>query len=399
MTWFAVGSAAIGAGASLFGSSKAKKAQKKAAKDALALQESQYNTTRDDNMPALQARNNALYQQQTLAQKYGNGVPSAEDVMNTPGYQFGLTQGRNALEGSAAAKGGLYSGRAGKDLVQYGNDYGTTKYNDAFNRMQSAQTNDFNRWASVAGQGQTGSNTIANAGQNYANNGSNIGIGLGNAYGASAVANSNVLGNFANQAGSALKGWWNSPASFQATPGLGGNGAGGSPDGYFAMGGPVLNSRIDPNAPPSGGSYAPYSSQAPQRPRMGIPRMGFRPRGYADGGRVEPTPGTQGPAKKGGTGGGLNDLKITIQVPQQQEPRANPLNPRAVLDAREGRANLAGGGEVDGPGGPMDDAIPAQLSNGEHVFDEASVTALGDGDNELGQLRLNKLRAMLKGAM
>jgi hypothetical protein len=47
----------------------------------------------------------------------------------------------------------------------------------------------------------------------------------------------------------------------------------------------------------------------------------------------------------------------------------------------------------------MDDAIPAQLSNGEHVFDEASVTALGDGDNELGQLRLNKLRAMLKGAM
>jgi hypothetical protein len=56
------------------------------------------------------------------------------------------------------------------------------------------------------------------------------------------------------------------------------------------------------------------------------------------------------------------------------------------------------GGMVHGPGGPRDDAIPAHLSNGEHVMDAASVTALGRGSNARGQKKLNALRAVLKGA-
>jgi hypothetical protein len=140
--------------------------------------------------------------------------------MQEPGYQFGLQQGRNALEGSAAAGGGLYSGQALKELTQYGNDYGTTKFNDAFNRQQSAFGNRWNRLAGLAGVGQTSVQQTGAAGQNYANNVGNIAMGNANAQGAAGMAQANIWGNALNQMGSwARQGGW----------GSGGGGGGGSP--------------------------------------------------------------------------------------------------------------------------------------------------------------------------
>ena len=77
----------------------------------------------------------------------------------TPGYQFNLDEGRKQLESSAAARGGLYSGAALKDLTQYGQNYADRTYGDHMNRL-----------AGVAGQAQTINAQNAAMGQNYANN-------------------------------------------------------------------------------------------------------------------------------------------------------------------------------------------------------------------------------------
>lgn len=81
----------------------------------------------------------------------------------TPGYQFGLDEGRKALDASATARGGLFSGAAGKALQRYGNDYAD----------QQGYTPYMNRLASLAGMGQTQNSTTASLGANYATNAGN----------------------------------------------------------------------------------------------------------------------------------------------------------------------------------------------------------------------------------
>jgi hypothetical protein len=121
---------------------------------------------------------------------------------------------------------------------------------------------------------------------------------------------------------------------------------------------------------------------------------------FADGGEVrrEPVIGSRSPVREGGGGGMSREAIIRAAQPASApQPRyVDPLNPRSVNAERE--RNMARGGPVRGPGGPRTDSIPARLSNGEHVMDEASVTALGGGDNATGQAILNAMRAHAKGA-
>lgn len=91
------------------------------------------------------------------------------DYQEDPGYQFRLKEGLNALEKSAAARGGLLSGGALKGITRYGQEAGSQEYQNAYNRYQSNQSNQFNRLASIAGIGQTANNALGQAGQNYAN--------------------------------------------------------------------------------------------------------------------------------------------------------------------------------------------------------------------------------------
>jgi hypothetical protein len=53
-----------------------------------------------------------------------------------PGYGFRLSEGLKALERSAAARGGLMSGGAGKALQRYGQDLASQEYGNAFQRFQ-----------------------------------------------------------------------------------------------------------------------------------------------------------------------------------------------------------------------------------------------------------------------
>jgi len=188
MAWVAVGVGAIGAVGSVLGAKSAAKGQQAAADAAANLQREQYQQTRADNLPALEARNRALTSMEDLAAKYGGAAPRAQDVMAQPGYQFGLNSGLNQLNSTLAAGGNYYSGNALRAGTKFANDYATSKYADAFNQQQALQTNDFNRYASISGQGQTGANAVAGAGANYANNVGGILQGNANAQGAATIA-------------------------------------------------------------------------------------------------------------------------------------------------------------------------------------------------------------------
>jgi len=61
-------------------------------------------------------------------------APTIADALNDPGYSFGMQQGEQALQNSAAAGGVLNSGNTLKNILAFGNNYATTKYDDLYNR-------------------------------------------------------------------------------------------------------------------------------------------------------------------------------------------------------------------------------------------------------------------------
>lgn len=123
----------------------------------------------------------------SLAQGFDEKFAAPTDVteQNDPGYQFRLKQGQDAIEHSAAARGGLLSGGTGKALNDYAqgsasNEYGNvynralTEYQQRYNVFNNNQSTLFNRLANLSGFGQTATAQLNSAGTNAANNNSTI---------------------------------------------------------------------------------------------------------------------------------------------------------------------------------------------------------------------------------
>lgn len=115
------------------------------------------------------------------------------DFQKDPGYDFRMGEGTKAVEASAAARGGLLSGRAAKELERFGQDYASGEYSNAYNRFNNDRTTRFNRLATLAGVGQTATNTGIAAGQNSANNIADLTVQRANAQAAGRVGQANAL--------------------------------------------------------------------------------------------------------------------------------------------------------------------------------------------------------------
>lgn len=78
-------------------------------------------------------------------------APTLEEARNQPGYQFGLQQGQDALQNSAAARGTLRGGGTLKDLFGYTNAAAEQNYGNVFNQQKSIydtnRDNAFGTWA------------------------------------------------------------------------------------------------------------------------------------------------------------------------------------------------------------------------------------------------------------
>lgn len=110
-----------------------------------------------------------------------------------PGYAFRLGEGQKALERSAAARGGLLSGAAGKALTRYGQEMGSQEYQNAFNRYQAERAARLQPLQSLAGVGQTAAQQLGGAAGTYGTNVGNLMTGAGAAQAAGQIGAANAL--------------------------------------------------------------------------------------------------------------------------------------------------------------------------------------------------------------
>jgi hypothetical protein len=200
MTWglvaVGVGSVAAGAiGASAAGD--AADTQAAAAQYAADLQYKQWQESVKLQEPWRNAGVKALNQLLPLSMNY---TPfGMSQFKQDPGYQFRLTEGLNALDKQAAARGGLISGRALKAAGRYGQDYASNEYTNAFNRYQTERNARLAPLQSLAGVGQTTATNLGNQGMTMA---SNVGDAYQNAANARAsgyVGQANAIGGGISQ--------------------------------------------------------------------------------------------------------------------------------------------------------------------------------------------------------
>jgi hypothetical protein len=154
----------------------------------------------------------------SLMQAYPGGQftpPTAEQARQTPGYQFALNKGENAVQAGASANGSLLTGGTLNAEQQFGQGLADTNYNTTYNQAlqdyntnyntwSNNQANLFNRLAAIAGVGQTSAQTLGaqgvqSAGQisnTLANTGSQIGqdrMNAANATGSGYINSANAL--------------------------------------------------------------------------------------------------------------------------------------------------------------------------------------------------------------
>lgn len=209
MAWAAV----IGAGVALVGGAvqnnqakKAQRANQKGYDAALSEQARQYDQSREDMLPWLEAGKSSLNQLVALQ----NGDFSS--FKRSPDYQFALDQGLQGLDRSAAARGGLYAGGHQADVMKYAQGLASQNYGQYANRL-----------AALAGVGQTAAGNLGSLGANYAGNAGNAAIGAGNARASSFNQLADIYGQTAGALGGQFNNWLQNR---NASNGLGNSSAG-----------------------------------------------------------------------------------------------------------------------------------------------------------------------------
>lgn len=129
----------------MYAANEAADAQKSASEDATNAQLKMYKQSRKDNAPWRNAGANAL---KKLQKKVYAGPGNYK---KSPGYEFRLSEGNRAIERSAAARGGLLSGRAAKAIDRFSQNYATQDYDNFLTRYYQSLT----PFQSLAGVGQT----------------------------------------------------------------------------------------------------------------------------------------------------------------------------------------------------------------------------------------------------
>lgn len=173
---------------------QAAQAQREGTAMGIEEQRRQFDISREDLAPWMKAGGNALLKQQQLMGLVPSDMTIEEMVMQDPSYLWRVSQGKKALEGSAAAQGGLFSGRTGKALTDYGQNQGLSEYQNIINRL-----------AGVSGTGQSTAQTVGGWGNQM---GANIAQGyqnMGNASANAILTGGQATAGFYNQLGDAAR--------------------------------------------------------------------------------------------------------------------------------------------------------------------------------------------------
>jgi len=205
MAWVAtavIGSAVIGAGATMYGANKASDAQTAAADKASGIAQQQYQQTREDLSPFRQIGNYAADQLTGKLSELTTPISvNPDDFLNSEMYKFQSQQGQKAVTNSAAARGLGNSGAALKGAAAFANGLASTNWQQNFNNQVTNQTNAYSRLKGLVDTGQSAAAQTGSAGTAAANTSANAAIGAGNAQAAGANATGGAISNLANNLG------------------------------------------------------------------------------------------------------------------------------------------------------------------------------------------------------
>jgi hypothetical protein len=205
-----IASGLIGAGAS----NKAASEQAAAQQQALALQGQVFNQTQQNIQPYVGAGQNALMQLQNLLGLGPGGNPAAANPIlamlgigpdgatggginpatfqGSPGYQYQVQQGQNAITNAASRTGA--GGNALMALQANGQQLANQNWNQYLSNAGNAWQQLLGNVGGVASSGLNASSILGGAGQNFANAaGANI-AGAGNARSAGTIGSASALG-------------------------------------------------------------------------------------------------------------------------------------------------------------------------------------------------------------
>ena len=214
------GSALLGAGASIYSSSKAADAQKAGIAASADAQQRMFDEQKALNAPFREGgitAQNRLLTVLGLRPAEGAGLtvdPNSpdfgkyagdfgmKDFEADPGYAFRLKEGMRGLENSAAARGLLSSGSTLKGITDYGQGMASQEYGNAYNRYQTNRKNQLDPLT-----GMLGFSTTANT--NTSNAAGALGQGLGQAAAATGNVNASSYINSGNALTNALSGGLN----------------------------------------------------------------------------------------------------------------------------------------------------------------------------------------------
>lgn len=213
-----LGSAVIGAGASMIGGGQ----QAGAAEDAANLNKQMYLTTRGDLSPFVGAGAATLPNLLSLAQAGPTGggpdyvsmaaqnlpgMMTQQQLEATPGYQFTRDQGLKSVQSAAAARGLGVSGAALKGAAEYATGLADKTYANRFNEAQQRftdfinlnagqqgnLTNQYNRLSGLATIGANAAAQTGTQGTALANQAGRAEMAAGTAQGSGLINASNAL--------------------------------------------------------------------------------------------------------------------------------------------------------------------------------------------------------------
>lgn len=209
MAWVAtavIGSAVIGAGASIYGSSQASRAQQNAANKAADTQLRMYETTRGDLAPYRQIGEQATGDMSNRLDELTGGI-NVDDKLNDPNsisskaLAFQTKYGNKAIENSAAARGLGASGAAMRGIADYTTGAANQHYKDLFAMENTNQTNAYNRLLSLIQAGGNAAAQTGQAGTSAAQTAGSAQMAAGNAQAAGYNAMGGAVSNAANNIG------------------------------------------------------------------------------------------------------------------------------------------------------------------------------------------------------
>ena len=185
----------IGGTVSAIGANSAAGKQAQAEQNAQNIEQQQYQQNSANQQPFIAAGQNAVG---TIGTDQANGTGFAASFnpstfINSPGYNFQLQQGQNAINSSAAATGGVLNGGTLKALDQYTTGLANTTYNQAYQNYLAKSNQDYNQLFGVAQLGEQGAASLGQQGTQSAANQGNAAIGVGNANAAGTVGVANGI--------------------------------------------------------------------------------------------------------------------------------------------------------------------------------------------------------------